>query len=65
LRQPLHSNARCPEYVDIIDLALMFKCSPQEIWEQWDELWIERIAVVMEARRLAAVVHDEKKIEGK
>jgi len=49
----------------VIDLALMFKCNPQEIWEQWDELWIERINVVLQARRLAAVVHEERKVEGK
>lgn len=61
MRCPQHSDARCPEYVDVIDLALMFKCNPQEIWEQWDELWIERINVVLQARRLATVTHDDKK----
>lgn len=65
LRSPQHPEARYPEYVDVIDLALMFKRNPQEIFEEWDELWIERISLVLEARRLAAVVHDDKKLEGK
>ena len=66
MREPNHSQARCPEYVDVIDLAMMFKCNPQEIWETWDELWIERINVVVEARRLAAIDHSKnKKAEGK
>jgi hypothetical protein len=57
LREPKHSQARCPDYVDVIDLALMLKCNPQEIWEQWDQLWIERLKVVLEARRLAKIVN--------
>jgi len=65
LRSPQHPEAHYPEYVDVIDLALMFKRNPQEIFEEWDELWIERISLVLEARRLAAVVHDDKKLEGK
>jgi hypothetical protein len=61
LRCPLHDEAKCPDYADIIDLAIMFHRDPREIWEEWDELWIERINIILEGRRLAAVDTSKKK----
>jgi hypothetical protein len=45
----------CPWYVDTVDLALLFKQDPRVIDEEWDAAWVDRVQMVLEARRRAAL----------
>jgi hypothetical protein len=39
----------------------MFHCSPQEIYEEWDEAWVDRIHHVLMARRMAHAASERRK----
>jgi hypothetical protein len=38
-----------------VDLAMLFHRPPEEIYAQWDKVWVDRVRVILQGRRLAAV----------
>jgi hypothetical protein len=55
----------CPWYEPIVDLGILFHRPPEEIYECWDKIWLDRTRVILQGRQLAAIDTSEKKpIEG-
>jgi hypothetical protein len=47
--------------VDYVDLGFLFHVSPQEIYETWDEDWVDRIHTVIRAREMANIAKERRK----
>ena len=50
--------------MEAIDLALLFHCAPEDPYEKWDKVWLDRARVILQARHLASIDHDKKTIDG-
>ena len=63
LLEPKHSRAYKPDYVDAIHLARMFGQDPRVVYQEWDQLWINRIQLVQDAEHQAAIARTQQKID--
>ena len=40
----------------------MFNCAPEDPFEKWDKVWLDRARVILQGRRLAAIEHKKETI---
>ena len=53
----------CPWYEEAIDLAVLFHCAPEDPFEKWDKVWLNRARVILQGRRAAAIDSSKKRID--
>jgi len=54
-----------PWYWEAIDLAVMFHCAPEDPYEKWDKVWLDRARVILQGRQQAAIdTTDKKSLDG-
>ena len=54
----------CPAYYEAIDLAILFKCAPEDPYTRWDKVWLDRARVILQGRAQAAIDTSKKAIDG-